>query len=99
MLNNVRRKGKIIQDKAIIRFIDKEHKKEYELEIPTDISAKELITALNSAFDLGIDTEDIFDCYLTAEDPIAFLKGNRTLSYYGIRNGSRIIYTRGRRPI
>lgn len=68
-----------------------------DIEVPLDISAQELALALNEAFDLGMDTEDIFGCYLAAENPIAFLQGNRTLGEYGIRNGSHIIYHRSER--
>lgn len=64
-----------------------------DLEVPLDISANELVIALNTAFNLGIDTSDIKNCYLKAENPIALLKGNKTLSEYGIRNGSVINFT------
>ena len=64
-----------------------------DLEIPLDISANELVFALNMAYDLGIDTSNIKDCYLKAENPIALLKGNKTLSEFGLRNGSVINYT------
>lgn len=64
-----------------------------DLEIPLDISANELVFALNMAYDIGIDTSNIKDCYLKAENPIALLKGNKTLSEFGLRNGSVINYT------
>lgn len=64
-----------------------------DLEIPLDISANELVLALNMAYNLGIDTSNIKDCYLKAENPIALLKGNKTLSEFGLRNGSVINYT------
>ena len=64
-----------------------------DLEIPLYISANELVFALNMAYDLGIDTSNIKDCYLKAENPIALLKGNKTLSEFGLRNGSVINYT------
>ena len=32
--------------------------------------------------------------YLAAENPIVFLRGNKTLKEFGIRNGSHIIYRR-----
>lgn len=64
-----------------------------DLEIPLDISANELVLALNMAYDLGIDTSNIKDCYLKAENPITLLKGNKTLSEFGLRNGSVINYT------
>lgn len=82
-----------MEEKAIIIF--KIHKRNFEadLEIPLDISANELVNALNTAFDLGIEVSDITNCYLKAENPIALLKGNRKLSEFGIRNGTIINYT------
>lgn len=64
-----------------------------DLEVPLDISANDLVNALNTAYDLGIDTSDIKNCYLKAENPIALLKGNKTLAEFGLRNGSVINYT------
>ena len=64
-----------------------------DLEIPLDITANDLVFALNKAYELGIDITDIKKCYLKAEKPIALLKGNKTLEEYGIRNGSVIYYT------
>lgn len=64
-----------------------------DLEIPLDISANELVLALNFAYDLNIDTSDIKSCYLKAENPIALLRGNKTLAEFGLRNGSIINYT------
>lgn len=64
-----------------------------DLEIPLFITANELVMALNTAYDLGIDVTDIKNCYLKAERPIALLKGNKTLAEFGIRNGSIINFT------
>lgn len=82
-----------MEEKAIIIF--KIHKRNFEadLEIPLDISANELVNALNTAFDLGIEVTDITNCYLKSENPIALLKGNKKLSEFGIRNGTIINYT------
>ena len=62
-----------------------------DLEVPLNMSANELVIALNTAYELGIDTTDIKNCYLKAENPIALLKGNKTLAEFGIRDGSMII--------
>lgn len=83
-----------MEEKVIVEFKNYVDKSKEELEIPLDISAQELTMALNSAFSLGINLENIFDCYLVAENPIAFLRGNKTLREFGIRNGSQIIYMR-----
>ncbi len=64
-----------------------------DLEVPLDISGNDLTIALNQAYQLGIDTTDVKNCYLKAENPIALLRGNKTLKEYGIRNGSVINFT------
>ena len=64
-----------------------------DLEIPLYITANELVAALNTAYNLQIDTADVKKCYLKAENPIALLKGNKTLKEFGIRNGTRIYFT------
>ena len=64
-----------------------------DLEVPLDISANDLVNALNTAYELGIDTSDIKNCYLKSENPIALLKGNKTLAEFGLRNGSVINFT------
>lgn len=81
------------KDKAIIVF--KIHKRNFavDLEVPLFITANELVNALSSAYSLDIDSSDIKNCYLKAENPIALLKGNKTLAEFGIRNGSVINFT------
>ena len=64
-----------------------------EIEVPLNISANEIGVALNRAYDLGIDTTNIKNCYLKAENPIALLRGNKSLMEFGLRNGSVINYT------
>ena len=61
---------------AIIIFhIHKEHRT-VDLEVPLDLTAKELAAALNEAYGLGVDLSDINNCYLKAQNPIMLLKGN-----------------------
>ena len=81
------------KDKAIVIFNNIKTNTNVDLEIPLSISANELVEALNLAFDLGIDISDIKKCYLKAENPIAFLKGKKTLAEFGIRDGSVINFT------
>lgn len=83
-----------MNNKAIVQFINSSTKQNTELEIPVNITANDLIIALNEAFDLKMDVDNIFGCYLIAENPIAFLHGNKELSEYGIRNGTKIIFKR-----
>ena len=81
------------KDKAVIIFNNCRQNRAVDIEIPLDITATELVVSLNTAYGLGIDITDTKCCYLKAENPIAFLKGNKTLAQYGIRNGSIINYT------
>ena len=82
------------KNKAIIVFNNVKLNTTVDIEIPLDITATELVVGLNMAYDLKIDTSDIKKCYLKAENPIALLRGNKTLAQYGIRNGSIINYTK-----
>jgi len=82
-----------MDNKAIVIFRIHKSNLETDLEIPLDITANDLVNALNSAYELGIDTSDMKNCYLKAENPIALLKGNRMLSEFGVRNGTIINFT------
>ena len=61
-----------------------------DLEVPLNITANELVLALNTAYELGINVEDTKNCFLRAERPVALLKGNTTLKEFGVRNGTTI---------
>lgn len=65
-----------------------------DIEIPLDITANELLVALDHAYKLGIDTENVMNCYVKTENPIALIKGNRTFAEYGVRNGTVINITK-----
>ncbi len=82
-----------MDNKAIVIFVAHKRNFQVDLEIPLDISANELVVALNTAYNLGIDTTDVKNCYLKAERPITLLKGNKMLSEYGVRNGTVINFT------
>ena len=41
--------------------------------------------------------DNIFECYLTSENPIAFLKGNKMLEDFGLHTGTRISFKRGKK--
>lgn len=64
-----------------------------DLDIPLDISANDLVNALNSAYNLKIDMSDIKNCYLKAENPIVLLRGEKLLADFGVRNGTIIAFT------
>lgn len=81
------------KENAIVIFKMIKKNLSLDLEIPLSISANELVEALNTAYDLNIDVSDIKSCYLKSENPIALLKGNKTLAEFGLRDGSVIIFT------
>lgn len=93
--NNVKR-SIVMEDseKVIVNFVNENNGKRHELEIPLNITAKALVTALNKAYNLQIDEANENECYMACEQPIAFLKGNRMLEDFGVRNGSTIIFGR-----
>ena len=78
------------KETVIIIFNMVKQKRSVDLEIPLNITANELVKALNAAYNLGINVEDIKSCYLKAERPIALLRGNRTLAEFGVRDGTLI---------
>lgn len=82
-----------MQDKIVIVFNIVSRNESYDLEIPTDITTKDLVIGLNEAFGLDIDTSDINKCYLKSENPIALMRGNKKITDYRLRNGSIIYYT------
>lgn len=81
------------QDKATVILRIFSRRFETDLELPLDISANELVTALNSSYDLGMDVSDVKNCYLKSENPIALLKGNKPLYEFGVHNGTIINVT------
>ncbi len=82
-----------MENKIVIVFNILKRNVSFDLEIPLDITTRDLVVGLNQAFDLGIDITDIKQCYLKAENPIMLLRGNKLLSDYRLRNGSIINYT------
>lgn len=86
--------GILYKKRGIGMFVNENNGKRHELEIPLNITAKALVTALNKAYNLQIDEANENECYMACEQPIAFLKGNRMLEDFGVRNGSTIIFGR-----
>lgn len=58
--------------------------KTVDIEIPVDISAANLISALYEALKLPEECQDFIRC----ENPIAMLHGDVPVSHFGIRDGS-----------
>lgn len=83
-----------MEEKVIVIFHNVMTKQDIDIEVPLDIPANEFIVALNQGLGLGMDIKDISQRYLKATNPIALLKGNKTLEEYGIHNGTEIWYER-----
>ena len=81
------------KNKMVLRLKIPKFNLEEDIEVPVSITANDLVFALNKAYNLGIDTNDIENCYLKAENPIVLLKGNKTIEEFGLYNGSLIIIT------
>ena len=81
------------KESAIIIFNMEKRNVMVDLEIPLNISANDLVNALNTAYGLGMYTTGRKRCYLKTENPIALLIGNKTLKEFGLRNGSIINFT------
>lgn len=83
-----------MDNKVVVILYDHKNNRKTDLEIDPDISALELFNGLNEAFGWGIEASDIQNSYLSMENPIALLRGNKKLGEFGIRNGSVIHYIR-----
>ena len=79
-----------MEDRATIILNLTERNEQHDLDIPLDITTADLLYALNSAYDLGIDTDDPMSLYVKSENPIVLLHGQKTLGQLGLRNGSVI---------
>ncbi len=64
-----------------------------DIEVPLTITANELVQALHQTFGLQMDTNNMTECFLKTEHPIALIRGSRTLQEYGLRNGTVINLT------
>ena len=61
---------------------------EYDIETPTDITAHELIHGLHEGLGHSGPCPEAMRC----ENPVAFLAGDRLLSEYSLRDGSRLFF-------
>ena len=73
----------------VIVTIDKTNM-EFEVEIPLNITVREIYMALIKAFNIK-DNKNLTGYYIKTENPTCFLKGNDVLKDYGITSGSKII--------
>ena len=79
-----------MEDKVVVILKRNKLDRGIDVEIPTNISANELIYGLNQGFGLGINMDNPRECFLRAENPVALLRGEKTVKEFGIRNGSTI---------
>ncbi|MCD7802352.1 MAG: EsaB/YukD family protein [Clostridiales bacterium] len=81
-----------MENKAIVRFQIVQKKVLADIEVPLDISAEELIGALNEAYSLGIGREAVTTSFLVCEQPTVLVRGGSILRDLGIRDGSILKY-------
>lgn len=79
-----------MEEKIIMMF--KHNGKTVDIEVPKNITANELIFGLNSGFSLNINLDNPDDCFMRAENPVALIKGEKTLEELGLRNGTMVIF-------
>ncbi len=77
-----------MDEKIIVTLVLHAQQKNVDIEVPLDVTAHDLVVGVNEAFALHIPVEDISRCYLAAENPIALVKGKRTLREIGLHNGT-----------
>lgn len=66
----------------------------FDIEVPIDITANELLYGLNQGLNLGLNLEESSQCYLCTENPIALLKGNVTLADFNLHDGTKICFNK-----
>lgn len=81
-------------DHAVVMFRMHRRNRQVDLAVDLDMTAHELVLGLNQAYVLGLDPEDLSQCYLACENPTALLRGRRTLRAFGVRTGSVVHFTR-----
>lgn len=77
---------------VIMIFNDRRRNLRFDIEVPLNISANELIYGLNMGLNLGIDISNMAECYLCTEEPRILLRGDALLEDLGVRNGTIINY-------
>lgn len=77
-------------DKGIVIVKIGNSKEEFELEIPLNISVKEICKSIFKALKID-ENKSVTGYYIKTENPTCFLKGNDILAAYGISSGSKII--------
>jgi hypothetical protein len=82
--------GWFMEDRAVVILRVHDGDIETDIDIPLDITAQEFLTGINTAYDLGIDVANAKSCHVHTENPIALIRGSKTLLESGVRNGTVI---------
>ncbi len=82
-----------MKDRAVILLHLIKSGKTFDVDVPLDITASDLLVGISEAYGLDLAADDASQRYLKAENPIALLHGNKTLGEYGIVDGSIINVT------
>lgn len=82
-----------MENNVIVRFQIIKKNKIVDIEIPLDITAEDLLKGLNLAYSLEIAENAMHTSFLVCENPMALIKGKRTLRELGVRDGAILKYT------
>lgn len=80
-----------MRNRAVIQICINNERIVDDLDVPLEISINDFIKALNSIYRLGLSDEE--ERYLKSENPIRFMKGEKTLLDFGVRDGTIIFLT------
>lgn len=83
-----------MEEKVVIIFERMRTHECFDIEVPLNITVNELLNGLNTGLQLGLNLEDVSQCYLSIENPIALMKGDHLLSDYNVHNGTKICFNR-----
>lgn len=61
-----------------------------ELEVPLAMTANEFSKALIKTYLKVNDEKELYNCYMKSENPIALIRGMKTLEEFGLHDGSVI---------
>lgn len=83
-----------MKETVILVFENQKNNTSFDIEVPLSITANELIYGLNKGLNLGIDLNNVSECYLCTEEPRTLLRGVATLEEFGLRDGCKICFQR-----
>lgn len=81
-------------ENVIMQFARQKTGECFDIEVPLNITANELLYALSQGLQLGLNLADMSQCYLVTENPVALIKGDVLLEEFGVHDGTRICFNR-----